>query len=345
VSAARGYRGALRGAGLAALALLVLAPTSAAQSKTGTTIGQFLMIEPSARIAGMGNAGVAAHEGLDAVYFNPALIGRLERAGLELTHSTWLADIRYDYAALSIPVGKWGFAVADLTALNSGDIDVRTVSQPLGTGERYQVSDVAIGLGYGRRITDRFSAGARVHYVQETIWHSSLNTVVFDVGTLYQVSDRGLHIGASLANFGTQGRFSGRDLNVIYDGDPTRYGDNGTLPGDATTDAFAVPVLFRVGVGMPVRLTPNANLQLAVDAFHPGDNTEGVSAGAELEYARRVELRAGWQDAFQQDTELGLTLGAGFKGRIDVYGFQADYGWANHRRLGSMHRFTLGFTF
>ncbi len=337
-------RGALRGAALAALGLLLALPAGA-QSKTGTTIGQFLLIEPSARIAGMGNAGVAAPDGLDAVYFNPAVIGQLERISLQLSHSAWLAGIRYDYAALAIPVGKWGCAVADLTALNSGAIDVRTVSQPLGTGERYEVSDVAIGLGYGRRVTDRFSAGGRVHYVQETIWHSSLNTVVFDVGTLYEVSERGLHIGASVSNFGTQGRYSGRDLGVVYDGDPTRYGDNGTLPGDVTTDAFAVPVLFRVGLGMPVRLSPNASLQLAVDAFHPSDNTEGMSAGAELEYARRVELRAGWQDAFQKDTELGLTLGGGFRGRIDVYGFQADYGWANHRRLGSMHRFTLGFTF
>jgi hypothetical protein len=344
VSGARGFRGVLRGAVAAALALLAAA-SAGAQSKTGTAIGQFLLIEPSARIAGMGNAGVSAHEGLDAVYFNPAAIGRLERASLELTHSAWLAGIRYDYAALAIPMGKWGFGVAELTSLNSGDIDVRTVSQPLGTGERYSVSDVAIGLAYGRSITDRFSAGARVRYVQETIWHSSLNAVVFDVGTLYQVSDRGLHIGASLSNFGTQGRYNGRDLNVVYDADGTRYGDNGTLPGSASTDAFPVPVLFRVGVGMPVQLSPNASLQLAVDAFHPSDNTEGVSAGAELEYARRVELRAGWQDAFQQDTELGLTLGAGFKGRIDVYGFRADYGWANHARLGSMHRFTLGFLF
>ena len=99
---------------------------------------------------------------------------------------------------------------------------MRTVEQPLGTGERYSVSDVAIGLGYGRRITDRFSAGLRVNYVQETIWHTSLHAVVLDIGTLYQVSERGLRIGASLSNFGTQGRFGGRDLAIVYDADPTR---------------------------------------------------------------------------------------------------------------------------
>lgn len=331
---------------LAVTMLLLLAAGSAAgQTKTGTTIGQFLLIEPSARIAGMGNAGVAAWQGLDATYYNPAVIGVLSRYSVQFTHSAWLADISYDHVAVSLPAGKWGNVTGTLTSLNSGDIDVRTVEQPLGTGERYSVSDVAIGLGYGRQITDRFSAGLRVNYVQETIWHTSLNTVVLDLGTLYQLSDRGLCIGASLSNFGTQGRFRGRDLALVYDNDPGRYGDNGTLPANAYTDAFAVPALFRVGLGMPFRLGRQTNLQVAVDAFHPSDNTEGMSAGAELEYARRLALRAGWQDAFQQDTEVGLTLGAGVKGRLDVYGYQVDYAWADHRRLGGTHRVTVGLQF
>ena len=46
---------------LALAALLTLAAAPAwGQAKTGTTIGSFLLIEPSARITGMGNAGAAA---------------------------------------------------------------------------------------------------------------------------------------------------------------------------------------------------------------------------------------------------------------------------------------------
>jgi hypothetical protein len=36
-----------------------MAGTAGAQTKTGTTIGTFATIEPSARIAALGNAGVA----------------------------------------------------------------------------------------------------------------------------------------------------------------------------------------------------------------------------------------------------------------------------------------------
>ena len=42
-----------------------------AQSKTGTTIGQFLLIEPSARIAGMGNAGVDDRRGAPCGLLQP----------------------------------------------------------------------------------------------------------------------------------------------------------------------------------------------------------------------------------------------------------------------------------
>ena len=32
-------------------------------------------------------------------------------------------------------------------------------------------------------------------------------------------------------------------------------------------------------------------------------------------------------------------------GKLDVYGYQVDYGWADHRRLGGTHRVAIGLTF
>ena len=48
--------------------LPTIGPDASAQSRVGTTIGQFLRIEPSARHAGMGNAGAGLDEGIAAVY-------------------------------------------------------------------------------------------------------------------------------------------------------------------------------------------------------------------------------------------------------------------------------------
>jgi hypothetical protein len=334
------------GRAIAAVALvLCAAPGARAQTKTGTSIGDFLLIEPSARIAGMGNAGVSIDEGLDAVYYNPATLAWVDRVALDFSHAAWIAGISYDYAAVAIPLGRWGSGMASVTSLRSEDMDVRTVAFPLGTGERFSVDDVAIGLGYARQITDRFAVGGQVSWMQETIWHSSLSTAVFAVGTLYRLSERGPRIGSSLSNVGTQAHFEGEDLRITWDPDPSRSGDNGTLPAEQFTGNFPLPVLFRVGVGLPVQLSRNAVLGLALDAFHPRDNTESVSAGAELRYRRLVAVRLGWQNLFQQDSELGLTGGAGVTGRLDDYGYRLDYAWADHGRLGSAQRFTVGVTF
>lgn len=325
--------------------LLTLPGTAAAQAKTGTTLGQFLMIEPSARFTAIGNAGVAAGLGLDGVYYNPAAAGRVARLEFQLTHIDWFAGIRYDYVAAAVPFRSWGTAFATVASLNSGEIDVRTVSQPLGTGERYSVSNVALGLGFARSISERFSAGLQVKYFQETVWHSSAGTVTFDVGTVYRIRPDGLHIGSSISNFGTSARFSGRDLRITYDGDPTRVGDNGALPGERFVQNYPVPVLFRVGIGLPWRPAPDWRIWTSVEANHPNSNPESVSGGVEATFRDLVAVRAGYQGLLKQDSEEGLALGTGIKGHLQSFDYRIDYAWTDHGRLGNVHRLTLGMLY
>ncbi len=326
-------------------AALALPSQAGAQSKTGTTLGQFLLIEPSARIAALGNAGGAIESGLEGAYYNPAAAGRIERRALEFAHIDWFAGIRYDYVAAALPLGSWGTGFASVTSLNSGEIDVRTVSQPLGTGERFSVSDMAIGLGFGRAVTERFSAGVQFKYLQETVWHSTASTLTFDVGTIYRIRPGGLHIGSSLSNFGTAAGYSGRDLRITYDGDPTRNGDNGTLPGERFVQDYPVPILFRVGVGVPWRPSPEWVVWTVAEAIHPNDNTESVSAGLEATFRDLVAVRAGYQSLFKEDSEEGLTLGTGLKGRLESWDYRIDYAWADHGRLGGVHRLALGLLY
>ncbi len=336
----------VRLAGLAVLlAVSPLATASAAhaQSKVGTSMGQFLLIEPSARFAGMGNAAATAHDEVLAAYYNAAAIGYLDHYAAQFTHAIWYADISYDHAAVAIPLGgSKGNLELSLTSLNSGDIDVRTVSEPLGTGERYHVSDVSFAIGYGRRLTPLFSLGVQANYVQETIWNESARTVALSAGTLYRLGDNGLEIGSSLNYFGTGSSFSGRDLTVRFDADPSTHGDNSNLPADQSTGTFPVPVLFRVGLGLPLAIGPDQRLRLGIDGYHPSDNTESVSFGGEWSYRQLLDLRAGYQNLLLQDSELGLTLGAGIHARVGDTKIRADYAWASHRHLDGTHRFTLG---
>ena len=326
---------------LSGLWLLAAASPAAAQTKAGTTIAQFLGIEPSAQHAGFGNAGSALAEGIESVYFNPGVIGTLGSMELQFTHSYWFADISFDYAAVAVPLSGWGVLFTSVTALNSGDIAVRTVESPLGTGENYTVGNTAVGLGFGRQVTRRFAAGVQVNYVDERIWHTSQKTMTVGIGTVYSIREDGLQMGFSLANIGTSSRYRGRDLAIQYDNTGDVYGDNSALPGEQLTDAFPVPILFRFGLCYPHRLSEDSRLTLLADALHPNDNAESVNLGVEWSWRQALALRIGYQTLFQTDSEQGLTMGLGVHTRLGGRGLRLNYGWADHDHLEATHRLTV----
>lgn len=329
---------------LVVLFVVMASSTAYAQTKTGTTVGQFLLIEPSARVAGMGNAGVTMFDEVSSAFYNPGALGHLAQSDAQFTHSQWLANITYNYAAAAVRFGEANTFLLTVTSLNSGEIDVRTVEQPEGTGERYEVNDLAIGLGYSRRFTDRFSAGIQASYVQEQIWHSTMSAFSLNFGMLYQLPFRA-YIGASLSNFGTRGQFDGRDLRIRYDQDPDRYGDNSNLPAALETEEFPLPIFFRVGIGLPVEIDARNRLHLVANAYQPSDNTQSVSFGAEWTFMQTVSLRGGYQNLFQEDAETGLTLGAGLAYDLAGYVARFDYAWNSYGRIGDVQRFTVGFSF
>jgi hypothetical protein len=316
-----------------------------AQSKVGTTIGAFLRIEPSARAAGMGNAGSALPGGIEAVYFNPGAIGTIENAAVSYSHSFWFADITYDYAALVLPIKGVGNFFASVTSLNSGEMEVRTVEQPLGTGERFDVSNVAVGIGYGLRVTSRFATGLQVNFGTERIWHTSNKLVTFSVGTIYKLSESGATLGFGLMNFGTSARFTGGDLAIQYDPNPDIAGNNGSLPADQATDAFPVPVMFRLGLSVPFHTSEDSRFLTLVEALHPSDNSESVNLGLEWEWKKFFALRAGYQTLLQTDGQLGLTMGFGIKGDLGNNTYQVDYAWVGHDRLQDTHRVSMAIIF
>lgn len=317
-----------------------------AQSKTGTTIGQFLKIDPSARASAMANASTSLYGEASSLYYNAASLGRLSNVDIQFTYNQWLADITYNYAVVAIPITGLGTCALQLTSLNSGEIDVRTVEFPKGTGERYSVTNFALGLGFGLMLTDRVSVGLQVSYIRETIWHSSLSTFGLNFGVQYQVEENGLTIGASILNFGPRAGYDGRDLYINYDFDPDKYGDNDLLPAELRTDSYSLPTSFRVGVSYPLIINEDNKVTFAVDAFHPNDNTESVSIGSEWQFLNTFSVRGGYRDLFVPDSEGGLVLGAGVRVNVlDSYNLRFDYAWADYGRLQQAHRFTIGLGF
>lgn len=323
--------------------MVLISSIAFSQSKVATTIGQFLKIEPSAKVSAIGGSGTGQFGTASSAYYNPASLGRIQNIDADFTMADWLADIKYNYGIVAVNTGDIGTFALQVISLNSGEIPVRTVEMPLGTGEKYSVTNFALGLGYGKMLTDRVSVGLIVSYFNETIWHSSLNGFFFNFGVQYQLSESGLTFGASVSNYGTHGKYSGTDLYINYDFDPKKFGDNDRLPAELRTDEFTLPTTFRAGLTYPIQFSSNYKLILSIDALHPNDNYESLALGGELKFFDTFAIRGGYRNLFLVDSEGGLTLGAGADVNIlNSYRVRFDYSWVDYGRLKAVHRITFG---
>jgi hypothetical protein len=328
------------------LIILIFAGLNNAQNKNGTTIGQFLKIEPSSRVVALGNAGASLSGEISDIFYNPASLGRLQGTDIQFTFNKWLADITYNYMAAGINVEGVGTFALVGTLLNSGEMDVRTVENPLGTGERFTVDNLALGIGYGLMLTDRVSVGMQINYINESIWHSSLSTFGLNFGVQYQVVEEGLTLGASVSNFGARSAYNGIDLYLNYDFDPKKYGDNDKLPAELRTDYFNLPTIFRAGVSYLFDFGDDYKLLVAADAVHPNDGDQYINLGSEINLLKMFSIRAGYRNLFMPDVEGGLVLGGGVQTNFnETNNIRFDYAYADYGRLAETHRITLSVGF
>ncbi|MEE9168085.1 MAG: PorV/PorQ family protein [Candidatus Neomarinimicrobiota bacterium] len=315
-------------------------------SKVGTTAAPFLEIEVGSRALGMGGAFVAIANDATAIYWNPAGIARLSKSEATLIHTNWLVGTNFDFAGIVLPMGRMGSIAVSVTSLSTDEMEVRTVQNPEGTGEKFSQGDLSAGLSYAKNLTDKFSIGVNVKYISQKIWHMNAQGYALDIGTLFRTEFNGMMIGMSISNFGGSMKLEGKDIFVNYDEAPQFGGSNERIPAFKKTDEFPLPLLFRVGIAMDLLKNSRNQLTIAADAAHPNDNTEYINLGMEYIFRNQVALRFGYKNLFTLDTEEGFTAGVGTKLKLARgIAVKIDYALQDFGRLHNAQRFSLGFEF
>lgn len=330
--------------------LIAFAQQSNAQSsdlsKTGLDAATFLSIEVGPRAKAMGGAFVATANDVSAIYWNPAGLVNLERKELFVSHTEWLADVNYDFAGFTTPIGNLGVLGFSLTSLTMPSMTVRTVLQPEGTGQLFDASDLALGISFATRLTDRFAVGANIKYIQSSISNSTAETVAIDLGMLFNSDFHNLNFGVSMSNFGGSMKLSGTDTEIQVDVAPGQFGNNDRIQGTLTTESFQIPLTLRAGLAMDIFESSTTTTRLAIDAVVPNDNKQYVNVGAEFVALKMIAFRAGYRTLFLSESEEGLTLGVGIgtdlgsDARINV-----DYAYSSFGVFDNVHEFALSIAF
>jgi len=145
-----------------------LFPTLGGQ-RAGISTAQFLKIGVGARASALGDAFVAIANDVSALYWNPAGLVQFKNDEIIFSHNKWVVEINHDFlGGVYHFAGKHAIGLA-ITGLSMDDMPVTTEFAPFGTGEFFSFSDVAIALTYSQKMTDKFSFGVTVRYIEETL--------------------------------------------------------------------------------------------------------------------------------------------------------------------------------
>ena len=316
-------------------------------TKAGTTVAQFLKIGMDARSSAMGGAVTGQETNLTGVYWNPASIAGQNGIGIQFGSYDWLVAMKYQFATIGIDLGKNNVIGFNIVNLSSPEDLVRTVVEPHGTGEKFSTNDLSVGVSYSTMLTDRFSIGSSVKYIQQNIWHSTAKTIALDIGTLFKTPFNNTRLGASISNYGGKMRMEGRDQKISIDPDQDNEGNVEFVNAVYETDYFPLPLIFRVGLSGELIQKELITLTYGIDAIHPNDNSEYVNIGVELNYSDKFFLRGGIPSLFKVDRIDGPSFGVGLNYPINRMStlLRIDYSLSDFGPLDEVQRLNLSFNF
>jgi hypothetical protein len=315
-------------------------------TKAGTVSGTFLKIGAGSRATAMGEAVIASSNDLSSIYWNPGGLAWVAGNQAYFGYTDWIADLQHNFAAASFEIRGIGTLGISIITLDAPDQEVTTVEFPNGTGEFFSYQDLAFGVSYARKLTDRFSFGISGKFVSQTIYRLNASAIAFDVGTLYQIPGTALRLGMSLTNFGTKMQFTGDNLEREIDIDPSMPGKTDRVTGFLRTERWDLPLSFKVGLAYDFRAGESLRLTVGADAVTPNDNREYLNTGGELAYNEFLFLRFGFKGYNMDNPEGGFSYGGGIDLPIGS-NIRAivEYAYTDFGRLQSVHRVGIGVKF
>ncbi|HUV37323.1 MAG TPA: PorV/PorQ family protein [Patescibacteria group bacterium] len=294
-----------------AVVLVIVAAlcVDAEAGEPGTSGFLFLRLGNGARASGMGEAFTAVSGDATSIYWNPA--GMVDITGVELnvTHSEWLMDIRFEQ--VSVVNEMLGGAVGlSFTGLYYGEMDRYGTSPSLTPDGTFAPYDLAVSAGYAMDVLPNIAVGGAVKVIYEKIDFESATSWAVDLGLTHRSMIEGLTLAASVLNFGPEAKF--------------------------VEEKFYPPFQLRGGAAYTYsdqRL--RGSLVLAGEAVFPNDSDAKFHIGAEYTYRRCIAVRSGYKANYNVQ---GATLGVGvfYKSlRFDYAYMPMEYG------LGDCHRFSI----
>jgi len=334
----------------------------------GTTAAEFLLFGAGARGTALGTAYAAIANDVSALYYNPAGIALMPRAGAMVGTYDYVAETRYSWGGIAFPFSGGSRSVGiQVGTFGFKDQPVYTAEQPEGTGSVYSVSQTVAGLTFAQNFSDRFSAGITAKGVFDNLGEASGQAFAVDFGTNFhaQLSGHPIRFSFVVSNLGTNLSYSGSALQTEAPRDSVpgeAEVPQNPQPAEFRTKDFPLPTIFRVGLAYDLVSGDNNRLTLLSDFNQPNNNAAGFSAGGEWMSQRLggtpfgFALRGSYSYAAANNLDpvdpattalgdeenlQGLALGGGLNYGTGNFNVGFDYAWKYLGVLGSTNFFSV----
>ncbi len=334
---------------LLAMMVLSISFVTRAQERTDAKLAQtgmkFLSVGMNARQAALADAFTAADANSAAMFYNPAGMARLDgKADISLGSVNWIADIKEYSVSAAASLGDIGVVGVAFQYADYGSIDATILANNsngyLDVGV-IKPNAYAVGVGYARSLTDKFTIGGNVKYVRQDLGtgitdasyvgtagsytgatvnaanKNALGVVAFDFGVMYRTGFKSLTLGMAVRNFAREVKYQ--------------------------KESFQLPLTFRIGASMNVfdlvgfeRETHS--LLVTVDAEHPRDFPEQVKVGLEYVFMDAIAARVGY---IGPADEHNLSYGLG----VTYNHFTVDYAYTPFGIFNQVNRFSVRMWF
>ncbi len=316
--------------------------------RIGTAAGEQLLIPVGARSLAMGGSNSAFTSGLEAIYWNPAGVARMDlNAAGSFSTMQIFNDVNVNYLAIGIKAGRAGVFGLSLKSLDFGDIPVTTNQDWTGaSGETFSPTFLTGGLTYSRALTDAISVGATGKIVTEGVQEASATAFAFDIGIQYRDLGglEGVSMGLAVKNVGTNLQYTGSAFTT-----PSTDAELGReeFRSRPTAD-HQLPATVELGVGYKRNINENNSVTLNGNFLNNNFGNDNFMFGVEYAFQDLIALRGGYRSVDNVESEEQLydfTAGVGLHYQFGGTNLTFNYAFRNSEYFDGNNMFELNIGF
>jgi hypothetical protein len=304
---------------LGAAIMSTVAVNAGNEDRVGSAGASHMLVNPWARSAAMGDAGIASVNGLEATFTNVAGLAFTDKTQIKFNYSNWMgqAGISLNSAGIAQRISENDVISVSVQSMNFGEIPITTVDNPEGNIGYFSPRANVFNVGYARSFSSSIYGGINFKVISENISNLKANGIAIDAGIRYVTGEQDqIKFGIALKNVGPVMKYKGDGLaqQINY----LSTGITATL--EERSSSYELPSLLNIGGSYDfifdesTKLTVDAGF--TANSFSSDQYRLGVNYGMAFEKAA-FNVRAGYvyeKNIFSAENRSNALVGpsAGF---------------------------------